>query len=125
MKFEIGSKIRKIRQDRNIKQEELAHFLIITQSALSKLENDASYIKFEQIINIANYTKAAPHEFFPDDLINLQQISFRIELQDLQNELEYQKDVNKQFLKRMKSLERIIEEKDLEILKIQSNISVK
>lgn len=110
MNQDIGAKIKKVRTEKNIKQEELAHFLRITQSALSKIENGNSFISFEQIINIAAYTKTSIHDFFPDNLTHLQQINFRMELQNLQYELQYQKELNAQLLKRIQNLERQLTE---------------
>lgn len=106
MNQDIGAKIKKVRTEKNIKQEELAHFLNITQSTLSKMENGNTLITFEQIINIAAYTKTPIHDFFPDNLTHLQQINFRMELQDLQNDLLYQKELNAQLLKRIQNLEK-------------------
>ncbi|MDA9555150.1 helix-turn-helix domain-containing protein [Pelobium sp.] len=110
MNQDIGAKIRKVRTEKNIKQEELAHFLSIKQSTLSKMENGNCFISFEQIINIAYYTKTLIHDFFPDNLTHLQQINFRMELQDLQNDLRYHKELNIQLLKRIQNLERQLTE---------------
>lgn len=110
MKLNIGVKIRKIREERNIKQEEIARFLKITQSAYSKLETEASRITPELILSIASYTKTPIHEFFPADLVNLQQIDFRMQLQDAINETNTLKEINSHLLKRLKTLEKLIEE---------------
>jgi|SRR6476646_1619362 transcriptional regulator with XRE-family HTH domain len=110
MNQDIGAKIRKVRTEKNIKQEELAYFLSIKQSTLSKMENGNKFISFEQIINIAYYTKTPIHDFFPDNLTHLQQINFRMELQDLQNDLRYQQELNAQLLKRIQNLEKQLAE---------------
>lgn len=64
----LGHKIREIRQKHNIKQEELATFLRISQGQLSKIESGQTFVTFEQVINIASYTKTSLHQFLPDDI---------------------------------------------------------
>jgi transcriptional regulator with XRE-family HTH domain len=107
MKYNIGAKIKKIRLRKGLSQIEMATLLNMTQSAYSRIETDGVNIIFEQIISIAYITNAALHEFFPDDLAEIQQINFRMQMQDYYNEIQslkkevaYQKDLNKELIER-------------------------
>jgi transcriptional regulator with XRE-family HTH domain len=118
MKYNIGAKIKKIRLRKGLSQIEMATLLNMTQSAYSRIETDGVNIIFEQIISIAYITNAALHEFFPDDLAEIQQINFRMQMQDYYNEIQslkkevaYQKDLNKELIERNKELkEKLIAE---------------
>ena len=107
MKYNIGAKIKKIRLSKGLSQTEIARKLNMTQSAYSRIETDGVHVIFEQIIDIAYVTNAALHEFLPDDLAEIQQINFRIQMQDYYNEIQslkkevaYQKDLNKELIER-------------------------
>lgn len=114
MKYNIGEKIKKIRLKKSLSQTDMAILLNMTQSAYSRIETDGVNIIFEQIINIAYITKASLYEFFPDDLAEIQQINFRMQMQDYYNEIEslkkevaYQKDLNIELLERNQELKLI------------------
>ena len=101
MKYNIGAKIKKIRLIKALSQIEMATLLNMTQSAYSRIETDGVNVIFEQIISIAYITGAGLHEFFPDDLAEIQQVNFRMQMQDYYNEIQalkkevaYQKDIN-------------------------------
>ncbi|OAQ38220.1 hypothetical protein A5893_15600 [Pedobacter psychrophilus] len=118
MKYNIGSKIKNIRIKKNLQQGQFAAMLNLSQSAYSKLENNHSYFTFEQIIHLAYITEAALYEFFPDDLAELQQINFRMQMQDYYNEIQslkkevsYQKDLNVELMERNKTLAKLLIEK--------------
>lgn len=102
----LGQKIREIRQQHNIKQEELSEFLRITQGQLSKLENGKTFISFEQVLNIASYTKTPLHKFLPEDLEKIQQFDFKIQLENLHQENMDQKETIRQLLNNIRSLEK-------------------
>jgi transcriptional regulator with XRE-family HTH domain len=111
MKYNIGAKIKKIRLSKGLSQTQMATLLNMTQSAYSRIETDGVNVIFEQIISIAYITEAALYEFFPNDLAELQQINFRMQMQDYYNEIEslkkelaYQKDINKELIERNKEL---------------------
>jgi transcriptional regulator with XRE-family HTH domain len=106
MHYNFGQAIRKIRLAKNIKQEELAYHLQIKQSTLSKMENGKHNISLEIIINIANYTKSSIHEFFTNDLHQLEQLNFKLQLQELHDELRVQKENNKQLINIINDLEK-------------------
>ena len=107
MKYNIGAKIKKIRLSKGLTQLEMGNLLHMTQGAYSRIETDGVNVIFEQIISIAYITNAALYEFFPDDLAELQQINFRMQMQDYYNEIQslkkevaYQKDLNKELIER-------------------------
>lgn len=111
MRYNIGSKIKKIRLREGLSQVEISTLLNMTQSAYSRIETDGVNVLFEQIISIAYITEASLYEFFPDDLTEIQQINFRIQMQDYYNEIEslkrevtHQKDLNKELIERNKEL---------------------
>jgi transcriptional regulator with XRE-family HTH domain len=111
MKYNIGAKLKKIRLNLGLNQSQMGNLLYLTQNAYSRLETNAVHILFEQIINIAYKTQASLYEFFPDDLSELQQINFRMQMQDYYNEIQslkkevaYQRDLNIELLKRIKFL---------------------
>lgn len=53
----IGTKIRQIRHSKNIKQEELAYHLDMSQGTLSKIENEKLDISAVDLIKVADYTQ--------------------------------------------------------------------
>lgn len=101
----LGHKIREIRQKHNIKQEELATFLRISQGQLSKIESGQTFVTFEQVINIASYTKTSLHQFLPDDIERIQQLDFQVQLEALNQEVSDQRETIKHLLKNIRSLE--------------------
>ena len=109
MKYDFGARIRKIRQEKNIKQDELACYLQIKQSTLSKMENGKHYISLEVILNIVNYTKSSILDFFPEDLQNINQSNFNYQLQELHNELRVHKKINEQLVNIINELEKKIQ----------------
>lgn len=103
--MEIGIKIRKLRQEKGIKQEELVAFLNISQSQLSKIENGTSFVTFEQVINISNYLKTSLFEFLPKEIELLQQIDLRTQLEELHKELKMHKETIVILQNRIRNLE--------------------
>jgi transcriptional regulator with XRE-family HTH domain len=111
MKYNIGAKIKKIRLRLNLTQSQMGALLNMSQNSYSRLETNDVHILFEQIINIAYKTNIGLYEFFPDDLTEIQQINFRMQMQDYYNEIQslkkevaYQRDLNIELLKRIKFL---------------------
>jgi transcriptional regulator with XRE-family HTH domain len=111
MKYNIGAKIKKIRLRLNLTQTQMGALLNMSQNSYSRLETNDVHILFEQIINIAYKTNIGVYEFFPDDLTEIQQINFRMQMQDYYNEIQslkkevaYQRDLNIELLKRIKFL---------------------
>ncbi len=111
MKNNIGEIIRKIREAKSIKQEELANYLQIKQSTLSKMENGKHNVSIELVINVVNYTETSIQTFFPDELYNLEKINLNYQIEELHDELKVQKENNKQLIKMINSLEQHVEDK--------------
>jgi transcriptional regulator with XRE-family HTH domain len=111
MKYNIGAKLKKIRLNLGLNQSQMGNLLYLTQNAYSRLETNNVNVLFEQIIDIAYQTNIGVYEFFPDDLTEIQQINFRMQMQDYYNEIQslkkevaYQRDLNIELLKRIKFL---------------------
>jgi transcriptional regulator with XRE-family HTH domain len=111
MKYNIGAKLKKIRLNLGLNQSQMGNLLYLTQNAYSRLETNNVNVLFEQIIDIAYKTNIGVYEFFPDDLTEIQQINFRMQMQDYYNEIQslkkevtYQRDLNIELLKRIKFL---------------------
>jgi transcriptional regulator with XRE-family HTH domain len=111
MKYNIGAKLKKIRLNLGLNQSQMGNLLYLTQNAYSRLETNNVNVLFEQIIDIAYKTNIGVYEFFPDDLTEIQQINFRMQMQDYYNEIQslkkevaYQSDLNIELLKRIKFL---------------------
>jgi transcriptional regulator with XRE-family HTH domain len=68
MNIDIGFKIKKLRERKNISQEDLAHKLDITQGYLSKIENDMARVDFLFMQKICEIFDVSP-EYFMDGAI--------------------------------------------------------
>jgi len=69
----IGDKIRQARQEKHIKQEELANHLEIGQGTLSKIENDVLPVSDTDLLRLESYTNTPIDKLLPDDAqINIQ-----------------------------------------------------
>jgi transcriptional regulator with XRE-family HTH domain len=111
MKYNIGAKLKKIRLNLGLNQSQMGNLLYLTQNAYSRLETNNVNVLFEQMLDIAYKTNIGVYEFFPDDLTEIQQINFRMQMQDYYNEIQslkkevtYQRDLNIELLKRIKFL---------------------
>ena len=63
--FDVGKRIKEIREQLNISQKELYKLLNISQSKLSKLENNKlSYDTLHFIIQFCEIANITPNEFF-------------------------------------------------------------
>ncbi|MBB4804755.1 transcriptional regulator with XRE-family HTH domain [Chryseobacterium defluvii] len=70
MNSSIGFKIRKLREQKNISQEDLAYHLDISQSNLSKIENGAiEKIDFLFMQKVSDFFKVEPQYFLEGDTI--------------------------------------------------------
>jgi len=58
--------IKKIREEKLIKQIEIAEFLNLSQGNYSKLENGTRALKEVDLVNIASYLKIPVSAFFPN-----------------------------------------------------------
>jgi transcriptional regulator with XRE-family HTH domain len=111
MKYTIGAKIKKIRLRLNLTQTQMGALIHMSQNSYSRLETNEVAALFEQIINIAYKTKASLFEFFPDDLSEIHQINFNMQMQDYYNEIQdlkkevaFQRELSKELKEKIKSL---------------------
>ena len=62
-----GEKIRKIRIERKLKQEEVADLLSISQRAYSKIENDEVQLKIDRLQQIADILQVDAKKLLPEN----------------------------------------------------------
>lgn len=67
MNYSIGDKIRILRKQRGLTQEELGERLFVNKATISMYENGAIDIKSSVIIELADVLKTRPGYFFEDD----------------------------------------------------------
>lgn len=72
MKITIGNKIKQLRKNKNITQEQLANVLNISFQAISKWENDLATPDITMIPILANYFKVSIDELFDYNLKEMQ-----------------------------------------------------
>ncbi len=65
--MDIGIKIRQCREAKNIKQQEIAEFLGIAQSAYNLLENGKRKISTDELVKIAEMLQTPIADFFKQD----------------------------------------------------------
>jgi len=66
----IGFKIKKLREQKDISQEDMAHQLDISQSYLSKIENGAiEKVDFLFMQKVSDFFKVEPQYFLDDQII--------------------------------------------------------
>lgn len=65
MKF--SEKLKKLRKDNNITQEELADKLFVTRTAISKWETDSGYPSIESLKMLANFFQTTIDELISDE----------------------------------------------------------
>jgi len=60
----VGKKIRELREEKGLSQEDLAELLRIHQHQVSRLENATYYLKISDIISVAHALGYEPKVFF-------------------------------------------------------------
>jgi transcriptional regulator with XRE-family HTH domain len=63
----IGSRLRRLRQERSITQSQLAKLIGVRQSHISKIENNRSSVSIETLEKIANALGVSPGKFIDGD----------------------------------------------------------
>jgi transcriptional regulator with XRE-family HTH domain len=63
----IGNKLKKLRKNSNLSQEEMAGFLDISQSAYARMESGESHSWANHILSICEIFKIAPEELVKRD----------------------------------------------------------
>lgn len=124
----IGDKIRHARLSKNIKQEELAVHLHISQGTLSKIENNTLSISVEEILKVASYTKTPINVFFPEEVqFSPPQAIVNVDQRDnttiLQRHLHDLEEWNKDLKTRNMELQEKIIRKDAKIESLKSQLA--
>jgi transcriptional regulator with XRE-family HTH domain len=73
--------IKKIREEKGIKQTEIALFLNLSQSNYSKLENGTRALKEIDLVNIANFLKIPVSAFSPNAVNEIENKNLQEQLQ--------------------------------------------
>ncbi len=76
--MDTGCKIKRLRLDKNIKQEDLARHLKISQSTLSKIESGLLAVSVDKLVEIANYAQTSLTNLLPGEINGLQIISINL-----------------------------------------------
>lgn len=63
----FGEKLKKLRNDKNMTQEELAEKLYVTRTAISKWETDKGYPSIDSLKHISNLFEVSIDELVSDD----------------------------------------------------------
>ena len=79
--MKICAIIKKIREEKGIKQTEIAEFLNLSQSNYSKLENGTRALKEVDLVNIASYLKIPISDLFPNAVTELENKNLQEQLQ--------------------------------------------
>ena len=64
----VGIRIKKLREERGIRQELIANEVGLTQSAYSKIEKDDSRLKVDKLVKIAEVLKVPVSIFFGEEV---------------------------------------------------------
>jgi transcriptional regulator with XRE-family HTH domain len=72
--MQVGHKIKKIRDERNISQAEMAELLGMSQSAYSRMERDETQVVMDELVRYAKTLNVPIQEFLPD-FINVQNVN--------------------------------------------------
>lgn len=64
----VGEKIKKLRQKKNISQDELAKGLYVSRQTVSRWENNKTIPTMENIFQISNYFSVTSDYFFSNDI---------------------------------------------------------
>jgi transcriptional regulator with XRE-family HTH domain len=72
--MQVGHKIKKIRDERNFSQAEMAELLGMSQSAYSRMERDETPVVMDELVRYAKTLNVPIQEFLPD-FINIQNVN--------------------------------------------------
>ena len=68
MKTRIGFKLREIREDRKLTQQEMAEILALSQSAYSRIERNEGAVELDDMIRYAKTLNVPVQDFMPDTM---------------------------------------------------------
>jgi transcriptional regulator with XRE-family HTH domain len=69
--MQIGNKLKRLRELKNLNQEEVAQKLNITKQAYSKIERNETKLDLERIMDLAEIFEIKPEDLLREDNINL------------------------------------------------------
>lgn len=117
-----GSVIKKLREHRNMTQDELAEELDITRQAVSRYENGDRGVNQDLLFRLANIFKVPIDEFFPpvNDIYKKTEITEEEEIELLKETL-----LKKGFLNENETLTKENFDKLIEFAKINKNYIIK
>lgn len=117
-----GSVIKKLREHRNMTQDELAEELDITRQAVSRYENGDRGVNQDLLFRLANVFKVPIDEFFPpvNDIYKKTEITEEEEIELLKETL-----LKKGFLDENETLTKENFDKLIEFAKINKNYIIK
>ncbi|WP_154657232.1 helix-turn-helix domain-containing protein [Hugenholtzia roseola] len=69
MKMRVGQRLLTFRQERKLRQVEMAELLGVSPATYSRIERDESSLEFEQIIRIAQTLEVSVQDFLPESLL--------------------------------------------------------
>lgn len=117
-----GSVIKKLREHRNMTQDELAEELDITRQAVSRYENGDRGVNQDLLFRLANVFKVPIDEFFPpvNDIYKKTEITEEEEIELLKETL-----LKKGFLNENETLTKENFDKLIEFAKINKNYIIK
>ena len=69
--MQIGSKLKRLREMKNLKQEDIAKKLNISKQAYSKIERDETKLDVDRIIDLSEIFEVSPEELLKGDYCNV------------------------------------------------------
>ncbi len=69
--MQIGNKLKRLRELKNLNQEEVAKKLNITKQAYSKIERNETKLDLDRIVDLAEIFDIKPEELFNEESINI------------------------------------------------------
>lgn len=71
--MQIGSKLKRLREIKNLKQEDIAKRLNISKQAYSKIERDDTKLDIDRIMNLSEIFEVSPEELLKSEGTNINQ----------------------------------------------------
>lgn len=71
--MQMGSKLKRLREIKNLKQEDIAKRLNISKQAYSKIERDETKLDIDRIVNLSEIFEVTPEELFKSEGTNINQ----------------------------------------------------
>lgn len=104
----IGKKLKKLRKNKNLSQEQIADFLCISQSAYARIERGESNSWSSHINIICEVFKISPVELMKEDIVEEDEESNSLKESLISNPLS--DELIEQYAVRIRVLEKVIKE---------------